>query len=238
MAYSDTMLDWSPGDDDILQALAETTGDHKGQTGGQKGGQTAGQASGGQTPPAPTKPEHKDLTFGSQDLAWLVPAIIAAVSGRGGQQFAGGLLQGAVKAKINRNLQENKRLMDIWKAQLPKKKDDGSDANADSDYADLYASVDDPGGSGGPADNQAPPPSYQPIPEAKASHQDSYSPPTFDPMMEAQMALSAIKRDPLHAKFYQTLFALRMGRHYRFGQSPRTRPSQPGGTIGSEPLWS
>ncbi len=179
-------------------------------------------------------PEHKDLTFGTQDLAWLVPAIVAALSGHGGQQFAGGLLQGAVKGKINRNMQENKRLLDIWKAQQPRKKGD-EEANMTPDYGDLDASVgsdEDLGGGGAPSPASPTTPAHGGVVPMGGSH-----PAVLDAASEAMMALSAIKRDPMHAKFYATLFSLRTGN----GQPAPAAgagagPARPRGPFGGEYL--
>lgn len=75
-------------------------------------------------------PEHKDITFGTKDLAWIIPTVIAALSGRNGQQLAGSLAGGALKGKINQNAADNKTAFEVWKAKHPGKDKQGGGDDA------------------------------------------------------------------------------------------------------------
>lgn len=85
-------------------------------------------------------PEHKDITFGTKDLAWIIPAVIAALSGRNGQQLAGSLAAGALQGKLNRNAADNKTAVDVWKAKHPGKDKQGSgdDAQASDQFDPIH----------------------------------------------------------------------------------------------------
>lgn len=71
-------------------------------------------------------PQTKKTTLVTKDLAWAVPALIAAFSGRGGQEFAGGLLQGAMQGKqadADRQNADNMKQWEFGKNQLKLKAD-------------------------------------------------------------------------------------------------------------------
>lgn len=59
-------------------------------------------------------PGYHPVTYGTKDLLWAIPALLAALSGRSGQQFAGSFLSGAFQGKDRANAQYNADQQAAW----------------------------------------------------------------------------------------------------------------------------
>lgn len=60
-------------------------------------------------------PSYHPPTYGTKDLVWAIPALLAAFSGRSGQQLAKGLLGGAFQGKQQSNQQYNEDQAANWR---------------------------------------------------------------------------------------------------------------------------
>src|SRR5579862_2911068 len=104
----------APGDED--STLNDLLGRIAGRT-GQDGPQTAPH------PPARSRtdssvdpPARRGLSFATRDLSWVIPALIAAISGSNGRQLAAGIAGGALQTRMAQNDAANKRAYEIWRS--------------------------------------------------------------------------------------------------------------------------
>src|SRR5579862_5644031 len=61
-----------------------------------------------------SSPSYHQPTFGTKDLAWAIPALLGALSGRNGQAFANGLVSSAVQRRFQGNDEYNRDQTSSW----------------------------------------------------------------------------------------------------------------------------